>query len=1005
MSVSTPYSLASLLPKLAGGFLFSLALCAQAQVAPEPAAPSPAASPAAPAPTSDKVVTLSPFVVNTGKDQGFVATSSLAGGRLATDLKDTAAAYTVLTKEFVDAVGITSLADANKWTVNSSAADDDGGNMLIFRSVLANTRGVANNGNYRNFFPSTFYPDGFNIDRYDFARGPNAVLFGAGSIGGSPNVVTKQAVLGKGFTELRTVVGSWDNSRSTIDVNVPMGEKVALRVNALYQDKGGWRQNDFDDKKALHLTSQIELTRHTQVNVEGEWGSFQRNTAFTTINDRVSGWDGTTVFATGPSSIATALANSSSANRLGNPYILISPALTGSDQVFSFGNATATRGGNESAAIPVGGVLVTSPLSASIGTRGLLYALNEPSYEDRLKNILNSPLVPQVTKDFFRNLGPEFTTTLDIPGNTYQYRTFSASINQQVGDNWFFEGAVNYLKELGKSELMDRGQMPVIRLDLVQTLPDGRPNPGFLQPYGEEPRTVGSNDDLTINYRAAAAYVRKGTRFGDFMLNVLGGLQHRVDKQRRYIYTLTGLTTDPRTWGQTSTINGVSVDPRIRYRYYWTINTPGNRGVPELSDPLTVNINGKSYTGTPAWMVDTTTLANTLDNTTDFSYLQSALNWKVWDGKLNFFAAVRHDNYESETLTPPPLGTDAVYGPGWNGQTIPFRPSAPSNYFDLTSAQQALYSTPKISTGVTTESFGGVFHVLPWLSVFADHATSFNPNGAGRTITGALFAPQKSDGTDVGLRFSFFGDRLTGSFLRYTGNSANELISTGTAAGLLTDLPTAINNIINANPIGDGSPSNIRGLAAVPIGYFDRRAREAKGYELEVTGNLTRQWRLLANLGVPDAVQADAYADTRAYLATNDTVLRQILGDAGVTVGANDVAAVNPVASNDAAAAATAWNNLQSFKQTVIADPQKVTRLPKFTANLFTDYTFDHGAIRGLKFGAGVNYRGREVIGNKGADVIANPSAPAQSIDDPSASPLRLRLLAGLLYGHRPRRV
>src|ERR1043166_7732620 len=49
-------------------------------------------------------VVLSPFTVNTEKDVGFVATSALAGGRLATPLKDTPVAYSVLTKEFLDAV-------------------------------------------------------------------------------------------------------------------------------------------------------------------------------------------------------------------------------------------------------------------------------------------------------------------------------------------------------------------------------------------------------------------------------------------------------------------------------------------------------------------------------------------------------------------------------------------------------------------------------------------------------------------------------------------------------------------------------------------------------------------------------------------------------------------------------------------------------------------------------------------------------------------------------------
>jgi len=43
----------------------------------------------------DQAVILSPFEVNTSRDVGFVAASSLAGGRLASDLKDTAVAYSL----------------------------------------------------------------------------------------------------------------------------------------------------------------------------------------------------------------------------------------------------------------------------------------------------------------------------------------------------------------------------------------------------------------------------------------------------------------------------------------------------------------------------------------------------------------------------------------------------------------------------------------------------------------------------------------------------------------------------------------------------------------------------------------------------------------------------------------------------------------------------------------------------------------------------------------------
>lgn len=45
---------------------------------------------------SDETIKLTPFTVNTDKDTGFAATSALAGGRLATDLRDTPVAYSVI---------------------------------------------------------------------------------------------------------------------------------------------------------------------------------------------------------------------------------------------------------------------------------------------------------------------------------------------------------------------------------------------------------------------------------------------------------------------------------------------------------------------------------------------------------------------------------------------------------------------------------------------------------------------------------------------------------------------------------------------------------------------------------------------------------------------------------------------------------------------------------------------------------------------------------------------
>ena len=44
------------------------------------------------------------------------------------------------------------------------------------------------------------------------------------------------------------------------------------------------------------------------------------------------------------------------------------------------------------------------------------------------------------------------------------------------------------------------------------------------------------------------------------------------------------------------------------------------------------------------------------------------------------------------------------------------------------------------------------------------------------------------------------------------------------------------------------------------------------------------------------------------------------------------------------------------------------------------------GKFKGVRLGAGVQYRGREIIGNKGADTIVDPANPARAIPDPTRS-------------------
>jgi outer membrane receptor protein involved in Fe transport len=67
----------------------------------------------------------------------------------------------------------------------------------------------------RNFFPFNHNTDSYALDRFDFARGPNAILFGAAQFGGTPISVTKQALATKAIRQAQLQFGSWRKYRAT----------------------------------------------------------------------------------------------------------------------------------------------------------------------------------------------------------------------------------------------------------------------------------------------------------------------------------------------------------------------------------------------------------------------------------------------------------------------------------------------------------------------------------------------------------------------------------------------------------------------------------------------------------------------------------------------------------------------------------------------------------------------------------------------------------------------
>lgn len=136
-------------------------------------------------------------------------------------------------------------------------------------------------------------PDRFSIDRIDISRGPQALLSGIGNPGGCIYTTTKSARLGANTNQIEVQYGDWDLYRDTLDISRTLvADKLALRVNALWQQSESWRVEGYDDRTGLHLAGTLKPFSQTTVRAEFETGDVNQNRfrPWTALN-HFSGWE------------------------------------------------------------------------------------------------------------------------------------------------------------------------------------------------------------------------------------------------------------------------------------------------------------------------------------------------------------------------------------------------------------------------------------------------------------------------------------------------------------------------------------------------------------------------------------------------------------------------------------------------------------------------------------------------------------------------------------------
>ena len=239
-----------------------------AQLVPPRANPAKAAS-------DDEAVVLSPFQVSAASEEGtYVATSTLAGTRLNTALKDVPAAISVMTADFLKDIGATGVSDAIQYGLGTEPDQSSpNGNNTHDRDLAMTMRGFTNATLSRDYFGvlQANAADNYNIERVTFSRGPNSVLFGSGSPGGIVDSTTKQAQR-RPITGFSFRMGPFDDYRFTFDFNRQLTNTVAVRVNLLDWNKKSWREFDHLDSKLGALAVKWTPFHATTIRLQAEGG-------------------------------------------------------------------------------------------------------------------------------------------------------------------------------------------------------------------------------------------------------------------------------------------------------------------------------------------------------------------------------------------------------------------------------------------------------------------------------------------------------------------------------------------------------------------------------------------------------------------------------------------------------------------------------------------------------------------------------------------------------------
>ncbi len=526
---------------------------------------------------------------------------------------------------------------------------------------------------------------------------------------------------------------------------------------------------------------------------------------------------------------------------------------------------------------------------------------------------------PEILPRTFHTNGPNATSK-----NYFDSFTFEAehhigkNLHLQISGNWYQQAI----------DIWGVGAARAIRRDINATLPNGQPNPYFNELYTEYYRQRTLHGGIVRDMRFSAVYDlnTKWTK-QQLLLNVQQHQDNPGQKKPKW-----GEFVDPSTtaWAGAQPSQALTqaaytanrtlfTNNRFMRRYYF--NVDGTRGSDDLGP----------VPGVSAWYPDLAGAVGAGGHMIDRRfYIPSwgiGASGSYFKEHLYTHIGYRQDRFNMKTT----YGIVRPLPNEWTNEYVPgtFPPSNPN--FD--------------NYKVDGANYGAILRVNEAFALGYNYAQSFRISiGEGNPSynIGEAQGIPVGEGDDISARFSLLQGRIEATATYYNNYSPNAWFSQAPIAEIRDEV-----------------------AAIFPETFFhtgrDRQTTTTKGYELEVTTNVTRNWRLMFNL-----------ANNKVVNENRSPLLK------GFQAQAKQLNQPTPL--------------LDEFLLTIKeGDPNP--GYTKLRANMFTRFTFMEGALKGAYVGGGVNWRDQTFRGN--GDVDSDPATAVVPVWGPSYA------LYSVLAGYR----